>query len=63
MLPEGFVSVTEQEPPLWEDVLFVLNDETRVVGYLSSSDGEENEYMSTANDRRIKGVVGWMRMY
>ena len=62
MIPEGFLDVKTNEPPLWEDVIFALEDGRRVTGYFSGKMHGKDEYMD-ANDKKLSGVIAWKRTY
>jgi hypothetical protein len=61
-MPEGFKSITEELPPLWEDVLLITEDNRRIIGYYAGNKRGENEFCTTNDDECIKNVVGWLPM-
>jgi len=62
MIPEGFKDIKTHEPPLWEDIVFALEDGRRVMGYYSGKMHGKDEYLNTS-DEHIHGVIAWKYTY
>lgn len=60
MIPEGFKDIKTHEPPLWEDVIFALEDGRRVMGYFTQN-GDGNGECRTNEDKVLKDVIGWRK--
>lgn len=60
MLPDGFENIATVDPPLWEDVTFVLDDGRQVEGYFTYNRDDEGE-CRTNDERVLKNVIGWKK--